>query len=163
MTVNTDMQRRYKYRVSITTHHDNVTHSDVLADEFTSSDKRGDPVTRQNGKLGQISLVSPFTSSEITLRLALRITDSAANANAVLIDALQNLNFHDADTCDVLVVTLSNVAGAEQNAYQQSFSNCRLTGYKFDVLDKKGDDDMLHIEISLMPSRTGFIAGQQML
>lgn len=161
-TVVNDMQRKYRYKVMITPNASGVPLQDIVVDEFTPPDKRFEPVTRQNQALGPIVLVGPPSYGEMTLRLALRVTDSVANDTATVIATLQNLNLSDADTCDVLLSTLADAAGSEQVAYKHSYENCKVTGYRMEGLNRRGDDDMLHIELTMMPSRVRVVQGEQM-
>ena len=161
-TVVTDLQRKYRYKVTFVTNHDGTPFSDVPVDEFTPPDRRREPVTRQNRSLGQITLIGPPAFGEMTLRMALRITsDDSSNSTAALLDALQSLHENDADTCDVVLMTLADVAGAEQIAYKHAYHNCRVTSYKIESLNRRGDDDMLHVEVMLIPSSVETIKGDQ--
>lgn len=156
-----DLQRKYRYEVQITVNSSGNSFF-VIADEFTPPDKRMEPVMRQNRVLGHMVLTGPVTYGEMTLRTALRVTDDVANNTATLIDALQNLNENVTDTCDVVVMTQANAAdGAVKTAYSQSFYACRLTGYKIDALNRHGDDEMLHIEMTLIPRRAELIQGEE--
>jgi len=151
-----DLQRKYRYTVQITINSlDGVgtTHTAVV-DEFTPSDVRREPVTRQNHSLGQLTLVGPATYTEMTLRLALRIGESTVSD---LIEALQELEDNDVDTCNVTLSTQVTSAGVEEVAYRQTFTNCRLTGFKLDAFNRKDDGDFVHAEITLIPEKTGNI------
>lgn len=163
-TVNTDLQRKYRYKVAININADDgpgTPYSEVPVDEFTPPDRRREPVTRQNRALGQISLVGLPSYGEMTIRLALRVVGDGSNDTAALIADLEQLHASDTDTCLITLMTLADVDGGEQVSYEQTFSNCRLTGYKIDALNRKGDDDMLHVELTLMPSGVQLIKGTQ--
>jgi hypothetical protein len=159
--VKTDLQRKYKYKATFTINSSGTPHNEVPVDEFTPPDRRKEPVTRQNRKYGQIVLSAPTSYGEMTMRLALRITGDSANATASLISDLQSLADTDADTCNVYLNTIADVDGSEQVSYKQIYSNCRLTGFKVDSLNRHGDDEMLHIEMSLIPSHVSRIKGDQ--
>ena len=148
-----DLQRKYRYSVSIVVKSTKITHK-ALVDEFTPPDLRAEPVTRQNAKLGQITLTGPRSYGEMSMRLALRIgSDSEASESQNLIAALEDLSLSDIDTCDI-TLTLNALKDAHDIAsYRQLFSNCRLTGFKLDPLGRKDDSDFVHLEISLIPSK----------
>ena len=149
MTV--DLQRKYRYTINIRINSSDTSHT-AQVDEFTPPDVRSEPVTRLNQKLGQIALAGPKTYGEMTFRLTLRIGESEV---ANLIDDLEDLQIDDTDTCEITLMSKAMVGGAEEVSYSQSFQNCRLTGYKLDPFSRKADDDFVHIEITLIPSKVG--------
>lgn len=160
-TVTADLQRKYRYAVDININATGISHTQVPMDEFTPSAMRSEPVSSQNRKLGFFSLAARPTWSEATLRLALR---SGSNSTAELIAALQIMRDSDDDTCDVTINLLDGIAiGDSLVNYKQHLSNCRVTGYKLDPLSRKADDDMVHLELTLIPSQvTGRLAGDSM-
>ena len=151
-----DLQRRFRYTVQITSDSFSEDFTNVAVDEFTPPDSKRDAVTSQNAALGQINLVGPATFSEMTLRLALRVTDGAdINDVYVLIKSLEDLNDADLDTCDIVLSTTVDISGVQEVSYSQSYGSCRVTGYKLDQLGRKDDGDFLHIDLTLIPSSVG--------
>ena len=156
-----DIQRKFRYSVEIRLNaadgDSGTAYTDVIVDEFTPSDVRNEAVSSQNQSLGQVSLTARSTYSEMTLRLALRITEGEVNRTYNLIKSLEDLRDTDYDTCNIILTTKVDVEGTEEVSYKQTFDACRVTGYKLDQLSRKGDDDFLHVDLTLMPSKVSKI------
>lgn len=147
-----DLQRKYRYKIELKVNSTGVVHN-ALVDEFTPPERRAESITRQNKRLGQITLTGPVSYGEMTFRVALRIgSDAEASAVQNLIAALEDLHLADTDTCDI-ALTLATLQSAQDAAsFTQTFSNCKLLSYKLDGLSRKADDDFVHIEIVLIPT-----------
>lgn len=160
MAVTTDLQRKYRYAATIKINSSGNLHTGVPVDEFTPPDRRAEAVTRQNRRLGPVVLTGPVSYGEMTVRLALRVADP--NTTASLISDLQAMKDNDADTCDITLSLLAGIDPSEQVSHKQHYSNCKLTGYVIDALSRKGDDDMVHLQMTLMPSRVSRLQGEQL-
>ena len=146
---NIDLQKKFRYKCRVTINSTGVVYSPQI-DEFTPSGVRTEAVTRQNRKMGQMTQVGPKTYDEVTFRLTLRIGDSTVSD---LVDAFEDLNDNDTDTCDIFLQNLAVIGGEEKVSYTQTFQNCRLTSYKLDNFGRKMDDDFVHIEIMVVPTK----------
>ncbi len=145
-----DLQKKFRYECQITINSSPDVILSPQIDEFTPSGVRTEAVTRQNRKMGQMTAVSPKTYDEVTFRLALRIGDSTVSD---LVDAFEDLNDNDTDTCNIVLLTKAVIGGIEKTSYTQTFQNCRLTSYKLDNFGRKMDDDFVHIEIMVVPTK----------
>lgn len=161
-TVQTDIQRKYRYHVNLDFSNDDLPdQQQLLVDDFTPPEKRFEAVTSQNQGLGQVVLSGPVSYGEMTLRLALRIASEGTSSDqTVLLDSLQRLLESTVDTVDVTLILLEKQKGTAAS-YRQSYQNCKLTGYRIDALGRNQDDDMLHVEVTLMPSRVNLLGGPQ--
>lgn len=169
MAVTSDLQRKFKYSAIIkmnksggTSYGGGSGDNKILVDDFTPPSGRQEPIVRLNASIGSYAVSGLQVPGEVTLRIALRVQETTGS-HAALLDDLQKLSNNDIDTCDITLQLLGNYGGNVNSVgYFHLFKDCVLTGFMLEPVGSRADDDMLHGEITVQPSKIEDLSGDQM-
>jgi hypothetical protein len=160
MAITKELQRKFKYKVIISTPTNLLGYTDVRVDEFTPSMRKREAIKTQTPS-GVKVLAGPISYDEFTLKIAVEI-DTVPPQTAVLIQDLEGLLNSNDDSFDLTVMFINNIDGEDQESYRQVYESCRLLSVKYDDLNSKGDDDVVYWIVSGIPETIKKIEGKQM-
>lgn len=157
-----EVQKKFRYSANIILNGSGTSFTDIEIQEFTPPSRRSEPLRRFSRAMGgEVHLTGPVSHGELTIRVSL-INTEGGNPHAALIKELQDMKDLDIDTCNIVVSMLDGVGGGGGRvAYKHEYSNCRLTGISFDALNRRGEDDHVHADITLQPTYSERLLGSQ--